>query len=190
MRARTSVFIATSVDGFIARPDGSIDWLLAASEPAAEGEVAAGEDYGYAAFIATVDALVMGRGSWEQVLSFPEWPYGNLPVTVLSSRDVRIPPELADRVSRDGGEPAALLSRLGAAGRRHLYIDGGVTIQRFLAAGLIDELIITRIPVLLGEGRPLFGPLGADVSLEHQGTRSYANGLVQSRYRVRLPSPD
>lgn len=173
---RASVFIATSVDGFIARKDGSIDWL---GNPEADGE-----DYGYQEFFASVDVLVMGRNTYETVLGFGAWPYGDKRVVVLSRRPLMFPPGVPSSVSASSDEPAALVQRLEAEGARHLYIDGGITIQRFLAAGLINELTITRIPLLLGEGIPLFGPTGGDLPLQHVATRAFPNGFVQSRYRI------
>jgi dihydrofolate reductase len=183
--ARGTVFIATSLDGFIARPDGSLDWLENADGQ--QGE----EDFGYADFMATVDGLVMGRRSFDKVLSFGAWPYGALPVYVLSSAPLALPPGLPDSITALGGhtaDPAALMAWLGQRGHRRLYIDGGDTIRRFLAAGCIEALTLTRIPVLLGQGIPLFGPTPRDISLTHQETRSYANGFVQSTYRC-LPRP-
>lgn len=169
------VFIATSLDGFIARSNGDIDWL-----PAVE----AGEDYGYHAFVAGINAIVMGRASYEKVLSFGEWPYGATPVVVLSTRALTIPPEHADRVVQMRGAPAEIVAQCAARGWHELYVDGGATIQRFLAAGLVDRLIVTRVPVLLGEGLPLFGPTGRDLRVAHVKTHAYPNGLVQSEYRV------
>lgn len=169
------VFIATSLDGFIARPDGDIDWL-----PAIES----GEDYGYHAFMAGIDAIVMGRASFEKVLSFGEWPYGETPVVVLSSRQLELPARLAGMVHAMRGEPREIEAQCATRGWNELYVDGGATIQRFLTAGCITRLIITRIPVLIGEGLPLFGPAGHDIPLAHVRTQSYGNGLVQSEYRV------
>ena len=177
---RTSVYIATSLDGFIARGDGSLDWL-----PGGDGaDVEGGEDYGYQAFLRTVDVLVMGRRTFETVLGFGDWPYGDLPVAVLASPPPRIPEGLAATVFALAGTPGDVLRALEARGLEHAYIDGGVTIQRFLRAGCIDALTITRVPVLLGQGRPLFGALPGDVPLRHVETRAYDNGLVQSRYDV------
>jgi len=171
---KASVFIATSLDGFIARPDGGLDWL----------PVDGGEPHGYTEFMSTVDAIVIGRKTFETVLSFDSWPYEK-PVVVLSSR----PSELVapDGLVCDmmGGTPEEIVTRLSERGMKHLYIDGGVTIQRFLEAGLIQRLTITRIPVLLGDGIPLFGALSRDVRLEHVATRSYPSGMVQSEYVVR-----
>ncbi|GAB5534067.1 MAG: dihydrofolate reductase family protein [Rubricoccaceae bacterium] len=173
---RASVFIATSLDGFIAREDGEIDWL--------EGWSGDG-DCGYSDFIASVDTLILGRKSFEKVLSFGEpWPYEGLRVVVLSSGSFNIPEGLSSTVEEMNLEPADVLRQLGATGSRHVYVDGGVTIQRFLRAGAIQELTLTRIPVLIGSGLPLFGELAADIVLEHLGTTAYPDGLVQSRYRI------
>lgn len=171
------VYTAASLDGFIARPDGSIDWLP--TEPLPDGG-----DYGYADFVATIDTHVMGRNTFEQVLTFGAWPYAGKRFVVLSRGSVDVPEALQAQVEVLDLEPAALLAHLGATGTRRIYVDGGVTIQRFLRAGLIRELILTRIPVLLGSGIPLFGDVPQDIPLEHVQTRTFANGLVQSRYRI------
>ncbi|MBA3403547.1 MAG: dihydrofolate reductase [Gemmatimonadaceae bacterium] len=181
---KCSVFIAASVDGFIARLDGDIDWLFNPEYAADDG---AGP-FGYAEFIASVDVLVMGRNSFEKVLSFPTWPYEKTPVIVLSTRELTIPEHLAGTVTVENSTPQELVARLESEGRTHLYIDGGVTIQRFLQAKLIDEMTITRIPVLLWEGIPLFGFVGEDVQLIHRKTLSFDNGFVQTRYGVRIAS--
>lgn len=180
---RASVFIATSLDGFISRPDGSIDWLLEANKLAPEGE-----DCGYGAFSASVDVLVMGRSTFEQVVTFDPWPYADKRVVVLSRGPVAIPDRLAPTVSCSSEAPRALLERLALEGHRHAYIDGGVTIQRFLAEGLVDELTITVIPVLIGRGRPLFGPLPADLELSLVRCKSHDFGFVQMVYRPRARS--
>jgi len=168
-----SVFIATSLDGFIARANGDLDWLPP------DG----GEPHGYDEFLAAVDALVIGRKTFETVLTFASWPYGEKPVFVLSTRTLA-PTPLGAVVERMSGHPADIMSQLAARGVHHVYVDGGITIQRFLQAGLIQRLIITRIPVLLGAGVPLFGTLQRDIVLRHVGTRQYASGLVQSEYVV------
>ncbi len=169
-----SVFIGTSLDGFIAREDGGLDWLPAAG----------GEPHGYDEFIATVDAIVIGRKTFETVLTFDAWPYGTKPVVVLSSNPSALRAPDGAVCDMMAGTPAEIVARLGARGLQHLYVDGGVTIQGFLEAGLIQRLIITRVPVLLGSGIPLFGPLSHDIRLEHVATRSFPSGLVQSEYRV------
>ncbi len=169
-----SVFIGTSVDGFIARPNGALDFLP-------EG---GGEPHGYNEFIASVDAIVIGRKTFETVLAFDTWPYGDKRVVVLSSRPVDLSAVRGGVVEQMGGPPAEIVSQLAARGIHHLYIDGGVTIQEFLRAGVIQRLIITRVPVLIGEGVPLFGSLPHDIRLRHVATRHYPSGLVQSEYQV------
>lgn len=171
---RASVFIGTSVDGFIARPDGALDWLP-------EG---GGEPHGYDEFIASVDTIVIGRKTFETVLTFGTWPYGDKRVVVLSSRLVDFSAATGGVVEQMGGPPAEIAARLAASGAQHVYIDGGITIQGFLRAGLIQRLIITRVPVLIGAGIPLFGTLPHDVHLRHVATRHYPSGLVQSEYLV------
>ncbi len=174
-----SVFIATSLDGFIARTDGELDWLDEAGTA-----VPKDEDCGYHAFMHSVDALVMGRNTYEKVRSLGKWPYGDKPVIVLSSNAIEIPEELAQMVSCSSESPKALYERLSQDGLKRLYIDGGITIQRFLAEGLIDDLTITVIPVLLGSGIPLFGKLEKDILLRHTATKAYDFGFVQSTYEV------
>lgn len=169
----TSVFVGTSLDGFIARKNDALDFL----------PVGGGEPHGYEEFMATVDALVIGRKTYEVVLAFDAWPYRGKSVFVLSTRTLAEAPAGAV-VERLSGEPADIVSRLAARGIRHAYVDGGITVQRFLRAGLIDRLVITRVPVLIGEGIPLFGSLPKDVSLRHVATRQFSSGLVQSEYRV------
>jgi len=179
MIARSSVFIATSLDGFISRLDGSIDWLDQANAVVPEGE-----DCGYHDFMSTVDALVMGRNTFEKVLSFGEWPYEKLPVIVLSHSQITVPDAIASTVTASQESPVELVSRLSAQGIRHIYVDGGKTIQSFLSAGLIDEITISVIPILLGAGRPLFGPLSQDVHLTLMQSKAYEFGIVQHRYQV------
>ena len=176
---RASVFIATSLDGFIARPYGSLDWL-----PGADGTPLE-EDHGYDAFIASVDVVIIGRGTYETVLAFPKWPYSpDLAVRVLTTRPLSIPVTLPRTVESTSGAPAEILARLESQGFRHAYVDGGKTVQGFLAAGLIQRMTLTVIPVLLGRGIPLFGPLPKDLRLSLLKTRALAGGLVQSEYEV------
>ena len=175
---KATVFIATSLDGFIAREDGGIDWLSSTGDPP-------GEDYGYGAFMNSVDAHVMGRKTWDFVRSLPAWPYGKKQVVVLSSKKVEIPKELAKTVTHMSGKPDVIVSTLANRELNHLYVDGGVTIQRFLNAGAINRLIIARIPVLIGSGIPLFGKLDrGDIRLRHVETRTFSNGIVQSEYEL------
>ncbi len=173
------VFIATSLDGFIARPDGDIGWLHEID--------AAGEDHGYDAMLESVDGLVMGRRTFDKVLSFEAWPYTK-PVIVLS-RTIDggdVPAALRERVRLKQAEPQALMAELDRNGWRRVYVDGGQVIQSFLREGLIETMQIARIPRLIGQGVPLFGTLEEDVPLEHVETRSFPSGLVSSLYRVKI----
>jgi dihydrofolate reductase len=169
---KASVFVGMSLDGFIARLNGDLDFLPPHG----------GEPHGYSEFMATVDAVVIGRKTFETVLSFDSWPYQK-PVFVLSTRPLSSVSPGA-RVERLSGEPADIVAELAARGIGHIYVDGGLTIQRFLQAGLIQRLILTRVPVLIGSGIPLFGPLPRDIVVTHVATRQYASGLVQSEYVV------
>jgi dihydrofolate reductase len=168
-----SVFIGTSVDGFIARKNDALDFLPEDCEP-----------HGYTEFMAGIDSIVMGRKTFEKVLTFGAWPYGEKRVVVLGSRPIDLSVVSGGVVEQMAGEPAEIVAQLAVRGVHNLYIDGGVTIQRFLRAGMIQRLIITRVPVLIGEGVPLFGPLEHDVRLRHIATRHYPSGLVQSEYEV------
>jgi dihydrofolate reductase len=170
---KASVFVGVSLDGFLARADGSFDFLSPSGD----------EPHGYDEFMATVDALVIGRKTFETVLSFNVWPYGERPVFVLSTRPLAPTPPGAV-VERLSGDPADIVSQCSARGLRHIYVDGGITIQRFLAVGCIQRLIITRVPVLIGTGISLFGALRRDIVLRHVATRQYASGLVQSEYEI------
>ncbi|WP_432511394.1 dihydrofolate reductase family protein [Kineococcus sp. SYSU DK001] len=167
-----AVFIATSLDGFIARPDGDIDWLTRRGAQAGET--------GYDEFTAGIDALVMGRGTYEKALTFDTWPYPGRTVLLLSRRAV---PGADPRVHVVPDLDSAVAA-LTAAGARRVYVDGGRVVQSFLAAGLIGEITLTTVPVLLGRGLPLFGPLPADVDLRHLRTRVLGAGFVQTTYAV------
>lgn len=180
MNPKCSVFIATSLDGYIAREDGGLDWLDAANEL-----VPAGEDCGYGEHMCTVDTLVMGRKTFETVLGFGEWPYGDTPIVVMSRRELALPPSLPEWVCTSRKSPRELLDELSSTGVRHVYVDGGLTIQSFLADNLVDEITITVIPVLLGSGKPLFGPLTSDIQLSLISSRGFAFGFVQQKYEVR-----
>lgn len=173
---KTSVFVGTSLDGFIARLDHTFAFLSAGGEFDGEGN-------GYNAFFATVDALVMGRNTYDVMAPLPTWFYGTKPVFVLSHREIGAAPAGAV-VERVSGLPAAILAGLAARGHQHVYVDGGDTIQQFLRAGLVDRLVVTRVPVLIGAGIPLFGPVGHDILLEHVATRVIGGGAVQTEYRL------
>jgi dihydrofolate reductase len=170
---KASVFVGASVDGFIARPNHDLDFLPEDCEP-----------HGYDEFMASVDTLVIGRNTFEKVLTFGQWPYGQKRVVVLSSRPVDLSAAAGGVVEQMRGAPEDIVARLEASGARHAYIDGGITIQRFLFAGLIQRMIVTRVPVLIGQGIPLFGGLPHDVKLRHVATRTYPSGLVQSEYEL------
>jgi dihydrofolate reductase len=174
-----SVFIATSLDGFIAREDGSLDWLPPGG----------GEEHGYTEFMAGIDVVVMGRMTYETVLGFDAWPYIGKRVAVLSNRPLAPATQEGAVFETMSGAPADVVSRLAGRGLRHAYVDGGITVQRFLAAGLIQRFTITRIPVLLGRGIPLFGAVPRDIRLDHIATRSYQSGMVQSEYVIASSRP-
>jgi dihydrofolate reductase len=169
-----SVFIGVSVDGFIARPNGDLDFLPAGG----------GEPHGYNEFMSGIDTLVIGRKTFETVLAFPEWPYGKKRVVVLSGRPIDFSSVRGGRVEQMAGDPAEIAAKLASSGTRKVYVDGGVTVQRFLRAGLIQSLTITRVPVLIGQGIPLFATLPADIHLRHVATQAYPSGLVKSEYQV------
>jgi dihydrofolate reductase len=171
---RASVFVGTSVDGFIARRNGDFDFLP-------EG---GGEPHGYDEFMSSVDVLVIGRNTFEKVLTFEKWPYAEKRVVVLSSRPIDVSSVRGATIEHMSGSPAEITNRLAAGGASHAYIDGGITVQRFLHARLIQRLTITRVPVLIGEGIPLFGWLPHDVQLRHLYTETYSSGMVKSEYEV------
>lgn len=175
-RPTTTIYIATSLDRFIARPDGSIDWLTQPDD---------GEDFGWAEFIDTIDRIVMGRVTFEQVVSFGSWPYEGTPLTVLSSTISAVPAHLQGQAEVSSLSPQALLRQLADQGCKKVYVDGGTTIQSFLRDDLIDELVIATIPVLIGQGIPLFGPIDADMAWDHRSTQTFKHGIVMSSYRRR-----
>ncbi|WIJ25872.1 dihydrofolate reductase family protein [Devosia sp. RR2S18] len=172
------VFIGTSVDGFIARRDGDIGWLT--------GFSSLGEDHGYNAHMAKLDGIVMGRGTFESVKDIEPWFYEKK-VLVLSRTlaNSDVPQSLRSKVEIINASPDEATRIAEERGWRGVYIDGGAVIQSFLRAGLIDDMVISRVPVLIGEGLPLFGALDADVMLEHVSTTSFPSGLVQSHYRIK-----
>ena len=170
---KLSVFCGVSVDGFLARLDHALDFLDAGGQ----------EPHGFEEFYGSVDVVVIGRKTFEVVLTFGKWFYGKKPVVVLSSRSLNFS-SIAGVVEQMSGEPAEIVKQLEFRSFKHAYIDGGITIQRFLAAGCIDRLVITRVPVLIGAGIPLFGPVPSDITLRHIETRCYKGGLVQSEYEI------
>ena len=171
---KTTVYIAKSLDGYIARENGDIDWLDNIDNP---GD----DDFGYGEFIKGIDAIVIGRNTFEKVLTFKKWPYTK-PVFVLSTTIKSIPEFLNGKAQLLSMKPREILDYLSENNYSNLYVDGGITIQKFLDENLIDELIITEIPVLIGSGIPLFGNLRKDLWLKHKWTKTYPNGLVESCY--------
>ena len=177
---KVSVFIATSLDGFISREDGSIDWLIKLQETAPQGE-----DCGYKEFISSIDTIIMGQNTFEQVLTFENWPYKGKDLIVLSSKFVTIPDKLKKSVTYSSNSPKNILSELFKNNSKGVYVDGGITIQSFLSDGLIDEITITTIPILLGRGKPLFGILKKDIHLELIQSKSYPfGGFIQTKYKI------
>jgi len=173
--------MAMSLDGYIARADGDLDWLMKQKTES--------EDHGYDSFMSSVDGLIMGRGSFEKILTFDDWPYQK-PVVVMSRtlRDTDIPDELRNKAALSSLEPNELMQELGSKGWQRAYVDGGRIVQSFLRAGLISDITVTHIPILIGQGLPLFGQLDRDINLEHLETRSFPSGLVSSKYRVQQPN--
>ena len=170
---KTTVYVGTSLDGFIARKDGNIDWLVKYQNKEVHES--------YNEFINRIDAMVIGRGTYEKVLSFPEWPYEKK-VFVLSTSLKQITGTLNEKATLIAMKPAVLLNYLSDKGFSNIYVDGGKVIQSFLKEDLIDELIITRVPELIGTGIPLFGYLDNDLRFEHIKTNIYSDGLVKSQY--------
>ena len=183
-RPRASVFIATSVDGFIARPDGGLEWLTGQPDDELTGEHDPGQDFGYGDFFATVDAMVMGRGTFDVVQGFDGWFYGDKPVYVWTSHPDDIVPKEGAVVRPVSGTLDEVVSRLVADGVRHVYVDGGKVIRQFLVAGLIGRMTISTPPVLIGEGIPLFGGTGDDIRLELVSCETFDGGMVQRVYDV------
>ena len=169
------VYIAASIDGYIAKKDGGLDWLNEVPNPDES-------DFGFKDFMESIDAIIMGRNTFEIVLSFGEWPYIK-PVFVLSNTLQAIPENLKDKAEILTGSPASIIKEMNSRKYFNLYIDGGKTIQEFLKHDLIDELIITRIPILLGEGIPLFDLLTKEQKYEHIKTDIFNNSLVKSHYK-------
>lgn len=169
------VFIATSLDGYIADKNGGVDWLHAIPNPE-------GNDMGYVKHVDSIDALVMGRNTLDMVLSFGiDWPYSK-PVFVLSNTMTSVPEGYEDKVFLVKGELKDVLDEIHTKGFKNLYIDGGVTIQNFLKEDLIDKMIITTIPVLLGGGSPLFGDLETSMNFKCVNSEMFLDSIVQNHF--------
>lgn len=183
---KCSAFIATSVDGFIATDDGGVDWLHSAGNT--EADMAGQEDMGVAHYLASIDCMIMGRKCMDMIASMnltPEqWPYGDTRIIVLSNT-VRVAPDnLKGKVEMYSGDLNLLISELEDEGYKHAYIDGGTTIQAFLNLRLIKEMTITRVPVLLGSGKPLFGKTTQNIQLSNAKATTFPNDFVQLNYQV------
>lgn len=178
-----SVYIATSLDGYIATKDGSTKFLDDLPKPDD------GDDMGFGAFMASVDCMIMGRNTFETVLSFGKeiWPYGDTKIVVWSRSGATIPEYRAATVSPSSLPPAELFAKLEKEGHKRVYIDGGVTVQKFLEAGLVHEICLSTAPVILGGGIPLFAE-GKQTNLKHIETTAYKNGIVSSKYEVIGPA--
>lgn len=171
-------FIAASVDGFIAKLDGDIGWLEDKAYEIPQ------EDFGFASYFESVDALLMGRKTFQVVATFHEWPYANKPVYALSRSTLDIPQRLRGVVSAVSGELSDIVTDIAANGCKKLYVDGGLTIQSFLTADLLDEMVLTRIPILLGQGIPLFAEAIPLRRLKLLDAKHFSNGFVQSHYAI------
>lgn len=170
------VYIATSLDGYIADKQGNIDWLTSIENPE-------NLDFGFADFLSGIDAIVMGRTTFETIMGFDiEWPYEQ-PVFILSNTIKELPVSLPDNVSILSGNVIEIIKKLKGNGYNRVYIDGGKTVQGFINEGFVDELIITRIPILLGEGIPLFIPNDKRIEFTHHKTEIYLDSFVKSHYK-------
>ncbi|KDM89786.1 dihydrofolate reductase family protein [Photobacterium galatheae] len=183
---KCSVFIAISADGYIATPDGGVEWLHTAGNPNAD--LGDNQDMGFNDFINNVDCMIMGRKCMEVInamhLSPEQWPYGDLPIIVLSQTLKTPPAHCHSPVEIYAGDIQTLLTRLTRQGYTHAYVDGGQTITSFLNLGFIQEITVTQAPVLLGEGIPLFGSLDRPVKLEQITATAFANDFIQIKYCV------
>lgn len=172
-RPKISVYIATSIDGYIAQEDGGLEWLERTPTP--------NEDFGFKEFMDSIDVLIMGRKTYDIVSGFDEWPYQGKRVVVISQTldSVR---EEAEHFS---GDIQNLVSNLYGEGIKHIYVDGGVTISKFLEAGMVDQMIITVIPIILGKGIRLFNPMDKEHDCKLISVKPYPSGLVQLRYEFK-----
>ena len=177
---KVSVFIGTSLDGFIARENGCIGWLDDANK-----KVTPDEDFGFKSFLESVDQIIMGRKTFEQVMTFNTWPYNNTKMIVLTSKNIEIPKKLKESVTTSNtSSPKQLTKELSDQSINHIYVDGGIVIQDFLSARLVDEITVTVVPVLIGKGKSFSGSLPKDLSLEHLKTTVYNFGFVQNKYKI------
>ncbi|RKF20323.1 dihydrofolate reductase [Alginatibacterium sediminis] len=183
---KCSVYIAASLDGFIAKTDGSVDWLHTTGKPEADlGEHA---DMGFGDYMASIDCMIMGRKCMQSIaameLTAEQWPYGDTRIIVLSNTLTSAPDSLKDKVEMYSGDLKDLITQLDKDGHKHAYVDGGNTIQAFINLQLIDEMTITQLPILIGEGIPLFAKTNQDIKLEHAQATAFANDFVQVKYSL------
>ena len=177
---KVSAFLGTSLDGFIAREDGSIEWLNDAHK-----KVSSDEDFGFKSFLVSIDLIIMGRKTFEQVITFANWQYNNTKIIVLTSKNIEIPEKLKQTVTTcNSTSPKQLIKELSDQSINHIYIDGGTVIQDFLSAGLVDEITVTIVPILIGKGKSFSGLLSKDLSLEHLKTTVFNFGFVQVKYKI------
>jgi dihydrofolate reductase len=169
VQTRFAAFVGASLDGYIARPDGGLDWLKPFE----------GEEHGYGEFFASIDVLAIGRGTYDTVLGFPDWPYQGKRVVVCTRR----PADPTHGEEFWNGTPRALAERLDGEGAKRVYVDGGALVSSFLREGLIDELTVTVVPIILGDGRPLFAKPLPEIALKLLHAQPFPSGLVQLRYR-------
>ncbi|PKI16020.1 dihydrofolate reductase family protein [Colwellia sp. 12G3] len=183
---KCSVYIATSTDGYIATPDGGVDWLHTSGK--ADADMSENPDMGFTEFINSVDCMIMGRKCMEVIASFDipaeQWPYRNIKIYALSNTLTEPPANLAGKVEMVSGDIITLVNQLFENGYKHAYIDGGATITSFINLKLINEMTITKAPVILGDGIPLFGKLNHPVKLERAESISFPNDFIQLKYRV------
>lgn len=182
---KCSVYIATSADGYIATLDGGVDWLHTAGNLEADMD---SEDMGFKSFMNSIDCMIMGRKCMEMIscmnLTSEQWPYGDIHIVALSNSIKEPPKNLMDKVEMFSGEIPDLIKKLESKGYKHAYIDGGSTITSFLNLKLINEITITKAPVLLGEGIPLFGKINGSIKLENSDSTAFSNGFIQVKYSV------
>ncbi len=183
---KISVFIGTSLDGFIAREDGDIGWLNNANK-----KVTSGEDFGFNNFLGSVDLIIMGRKTFEQVISFDQWLYKEIRMIVLTSKNIEIHEKLKKTVTTHNvSSPEQLINELSDQSINHIYVDGGKVIQDFLSARLVNEITVTIIPILIGKGKSFSGLLSKDLSLQHLKTTVYDFGFVQNTYKINKQEKD
>jgi dihydrofolate reductase len=173
-RPQISVFAAVSLDGYLATTDDGLEWLQAAANPT--------DDHGFDELVDSVDAIAMGRRTWDHIADVPELPYRGRPIFVFTHQPPTAPRTGVTFWARTSEQAVVEWEALGY---HRVYVDGGEVVSSFLAAGCVDDLTITVVPTLLGAGRPLFGPIERSTELLFLGATSYASGLVTLRYRSR-----